>query len=407
MTALAAAHPDVKGAKGKTRKERKKRKIALQLLMLAVVLLVMARMMLPLWVTNYVNRVLDNLDGYSGQISDVDIHLWRGAYSIHDIRILKDGAGGPPVPFLRMPTMDLSVEWRALLHGSVVAEVAFFQPELNFAVSKSGKGQTGQGAHWTQALDKLVPVEVNLMTVHNGAVTYQDFSAAPKIDLFIRDIDAQVHNLRNVEDKSMVLPSPFRASGTSIGKGKLTADGNVNILKKIPDADLNLKLVSADLMAVNDYTRHYAGIDFAQGTLDLYIEMAVKNGYMTGYLKPIANNIRFIDIAHQDKNPLDIIWESFAAAFVGVFKNHPKDQFATKVPLEGSLTDPEANMWRAFTGIFRNAFIQAFSRDIDGTISFGKIGENKAEVKKESKTTEPVREGAGPAEQLNQRVIKR
>ena len=63
-----------------------------------LVALLVARAMLPIWVRDYVNRKLSEIDGYKGHVTDVDIHLWRGAYSIHGVDIRKT-SGNVPVPF--------------------------------------------------------------------------------------------------------------------------------------------------------------------------------------------------------------------------------------------------------------------------------------------------------------------
>ena len=58
------------------------------------VLLVAARIALPYVVKDFANRRLAALEAYDGHVGDIDIHLWRGAYSIDDIVIVKTGASG-------------------------------------------------------------------------------------------------------------------------------------------------------------------------------------------------------------------------------------------------------------------------------------------------------------------------
>ena len=74
---------------------------------------------MPWAVRDYVNRTLDRNPLYAGNIGPVQIHLWRGAYTIHEIRIVKT-SGKVSVPFFAAPAVDLSVEWGALWHGAVV-----------------------------------------------------------------------------------------------------------------------------------------------------------------------------------------------------------------------------------------------------------------------------------------------
>src|SRR4051812_17982014 len=86
MAARAAARPSALMTRS--------RKILVSVLVV-VALLVAARLALPYVVEDYVNRKLAALDSYEGHIGDVDIHLWRGAYSIDDIVIAKKGAKRP------------------------------------------------------------------------------------------------------------------------------------------------------------------------------------------------------------------------------------------------------------------------------------------------------------------------
>ena len=85
-------------------------------------MLVAARVALPYVVKRYVNKTLAELPGYSGSVADIDISLWRGAYQIQGLRVVKTG-GKVPVPFVSSRLIDLSVEWKALLNGSIVAEI--------------------------------------------------------------------------------------------------------------------------------------------------------------------------------------------------------------------------------------------------------------------------------------------
>lgn len=57
-------------------------------LLLIVVAAVIVRALLPGFVRDYVNRTLDRNQAYAGTIGIVQMHLWRGAYSISDVQRL-------------------------------------------------------------------------------------------------------------------------------------------------------------------------------------------------------------------------------------------------------------------------------------------------------------------------------
>lgn len=57
-----------------------------------VIVLVTIRLALPSIVRDYVNDQLMALEAYDGHVDDIDLALWRGAYRIDGIRIVKTGA---------------------------------------------------------------------------------------------------------------------------------------------------------------------------------------------------------------------------------------------------------------------------------------------------------------------------
>lgn len=338
------------------------KRILLAFLMIIALGLVGARIYLPYWVKDYVNAQIAALDGYGGAVNDIDIHLWRGAYQINGLNIYKTD-GSTKTPFVKADTIDLSLEWRALFHGRIVAEIDLYSIDLNFT-----KNQTGEGADWAEFADRLTPFDINRMAVHSGKIAYIDYTATPNVNVYIDGIDGLVTNLRDVEDKNSALPSDLSVSGTSVGEGKLSVTGKMNIIKNIPDFDMSMKLENASLLAFNDYARAFAAIDFERGTIGVFSELAAVNGRVSGYVKAVGNDIAMINIA--ESGPLHALWESTVAFFVELFENQREDQFALRLPIEGSLENPERDTWSAFVSIFQNAFLGAFTKNTDGNVNF-------------------------------------
>ncbi len=343
-------------------KMRRRYQITLIVLVVIAIGLVAGRIYLPFWVTDHVNRQIAQLEGYEGAIEGVGISLWRGAYQIHGLDIYK--RGGLKEPFVAAELVDFSVAWRALLRGHIVSEVDIYDINMNFA-----KSQSGQGGGFGAFVTSLAPFDINRLEVHSGRVAYLDYSASPDVNLFITDINGTITNLRNVEDKAGQLPSQMNVTGTSIGQGRLNIAGDVNILRDVPDFDVEVKLENAQLPAFNAYTREAAAIDFDRGSASFYSELAAADGHLTGYVTFIADEVRMINLSRQD-SVLNAVWESLAASFMTIFKNHGKDQFALRVPIEGKIDNPQQGTWAAFLSIFSNAFGNAFPRNTDGNINF-------------------------------------
>jgi hypothetical protein len=174
-------------------------------------------------------------------------------------------------------------------------------------------------------------------------------------------------NLRNVVQKNSNLPSSLYATATSIGNGRLKLEGKMDLVRKIPNMDLSLALEDASATALNDFTNHYAGIDFDKGTFHLFSEIAIADGYLKGYIKPILNDTRLIG---KGDSFLKTLWEGFVSFFEFILKNQKHNSLATKVPLEGDLKGVKSSPWTTIANIFRNAWIKAYKNVVDEDIEY-------------------------------------
>lgn len=352
--------------------------------------------MLPYFVTRYVNKVLADIEGYDGSIQDVDISLIRGAYIIHGLKIFKVN-GHEKVPFVDIPTTDLSVEWAALFKGSIVGEMIFERPKLNFiggdgdeTKQPGNDTQTGEDVDWTKPIKELMPLQINRLEINDGSVFFYDFTTKPKVDIHLDSLNVIATNLNNAEKQKDRLPSTVTATATSIGGGKLTVNMGINVLKEIPDLDLNLKFEGINMQALNDFFIAYSKTDIERGQFNLYAELAVNNANITGYVKPIAQNIKVVDWDKDKKNPFNLIWQSIVGVVAEFFENQKEDQFATKVPIQGNLKDIKSSVWPTIWNVFRNAFVQAFERNTDNTIKFA--DSTVSQVKEEKSPKEKRKE---------------
>jgi hypothetical protein len=196
-------------------------------------------------------------------------------------------------------------------------------------------------------------------------------------------------NLNNARHNSERLPSSVTLTGTSIGGGHLKLEMQMNVLKKIPDVDMNMSFENVDMRALNDFFQAYARVDVTSGNFNLYSEIAIDSGIVTGYVKPIAQNIKLLDIK-EDKNPANLLWESMVSVIKDVFKNQKENQFATRVPIVGDLNDPDVAVWPTVWNVFQNAFVKAFEHNTDNTVRFAEQGAvvGKEETKKEMRKRE-------------------
>ena len=135
-----------------------------------------------------------------------------------------------------------------------------------------------------------------------------------------------------------------------------------------------------DLTALNEFLRAYAKADVAQGHIDLYSEMAAADGRFEGYIKPLVHDLKVFNT--QDKNVFEVVWEAIVAFLAQTFKNHPNDQFGTKIPFSGSFDNPSVDVWDTILNVLRNAFIRALEPGVEGTVSPEKVKQDAGKKKR-------------------------
>jgi len=333
--------------------------------------LIIFRLFLPLIVKNYVNKTLNNIPGYRGHVEDIDLALWRGAYTIDSLVLIKENAE-TETPLLDFPKTDISIEWKSLLKGKVVSEIEMHHPQFNYIFEDQQDTTSVENPDtedWTKALTDLVPIDINHLQIYNGTANFVQLSSDPQIDMFMQKIDLKATNLSNVINTKEQLPSNIQATAVSIGDGNVKLNGNMNLLKEIPDMDLDFSLQKANATGINDLTRRYAGVDFESGTFELYSEIAINDAYLKGYIKPMFINTKLL--GKEDKGGLfKKLWEGFVGVFKFILKNQGTDTLATKVPLEGDLNDVKSGLFPTIFNIFKNAWINAFKNSVNEEINF-------------------------------------
>jgi hypothetical protein len=331
--------------------------VALAALALA---LVAARAYAPIAVQRYVNRALDSANGYEGHIGDVDLNLWRGAYEIEDVQILKSG-GKAPVPLLSAPLVDLSIEWRALLDGALVGEMWLESPQLNFVAGPKSERQSGVEADWRDVVRSLMPVRINRVTARHGSVHFRSFHTDPPVDVYLHDVQLVVRNLTNSADLSEDMVARATFAGVPMQAGRLKGNLAIDPYAKLPTFDLDCQLTGVALTNFNDLFRAYAGVDVQRGRLRLYAELRAKNGSFHGYVKPFFENVDVLTQEElEDQGFFSSLWEAVVGGAAEVFEDQSEDRVATRIPIAGTVASPDIGFFRTLANVLRNAFMDAF-----------------------------------------------
>lgn len=345
-----------------------------------VVLLVAARIALAPMLLRVVNARLNEIPDYRGHIEDLDIHLYRGAYSIQGIRLDK-ASGKIPVPFFKAEAVDISVEWRALLHRKLVAEIEVVRPEVNFVMGPPGGGraardesQTGIDPSWTDKVKALSPFDLNRFRIREGQIHYRDLHRSPKVNIHFDHIEAEAKGLTNAPTGGDTLPASFNCVFRAMGHADGRIEMKLDPLAKQPTFDLNAELKGLKLTTLNDFFRAYANVDVEDGSFGLYTEAAAVDGRFKGYVKPIIRDMKILNLKEDKKNPAKLFWEAMVAGVKEVLENHKENQVATQVPFSGSFSNPKAGVWPSVGALLRNAFVRALRPSLSRSIDIKTLG---------------------------------
>lgn len=329
-------------------------------IVVVAIVLIGLRMALPGLVKNYLNDQLANMGDYQGRIADVDIALLRSAYVIHGMEIIKVSEA-VPVPFFEADSIDLSVSWRALFNAKVVADVEFINPELHFVDGGENDSQSGAGTDWRAALQQLVPIRIDRLGIHNGALHFHNFKSDPNVHLLLTELEGAFTNLSNADRSQDAVPADFNFAGLLFENASAGLQGHLDPLGDFRDFVINLKITDIELQRINDLSEAYGHFNFKSGTGDFIMELEAVDGQMSGYAKPILNHVVIFDLKKDlEDGVFSAAWQAVVGAFGQVFRNQPKDRIASQVEISGSLDQKNISAWQTFISILRNAFVEAY-----------------------------------------------
>jgi hypothetical protein len=362
------------------RKPMQRRTKYLLIIGVVVVVLIAARVALEPVVLNYVNDKLDRLPAYDGHIGDIDVALLRGGYDIQNIEIVKTNAG-QPVPFFKADRIAATVEWRSLMRGSLVAEANLYRPQINLVQAENEQqSQLGKEVNWVDQFKELFPFRFNTVRVQDGTVTFTAPGIQTKDALVARHLNGELSNLTNVADSAKETFARFRFAAEVLDGGKANIDGAIDPLAQKPTFDLNLRLHSVQLPQVNPWLTRFIKADAEKGEFELYMELAAADNKFKGYAKPVMRDVNIYSSEEPEKNPLKRLWEGIVDVAANVLENRETDQVAARIPLSGAIDNPNADLFATIGSVLRNAFVSAFARSLEGSISVRSVRENLKDV---------------------------
>ena len=219
-------------------------------------------------------------------------------------------------------------------------------------------------------------------------MTFYNPQSSPAIDISLHDIQGKLTNLVNNDTLSSDRVAQVSASAQTAQQGTLTLEGELDPSTANPTFDVDIQADNVALKNFENLFDTYAPFDLEAGSLTLAAELAADDGKLKGYIKPIIHNVEVFswkeDIEEDGDGPIEGGIEMLAAFAMEIFENQSEDQFATRIPLEGDIADPETSIWASLGAVIKNAFIQAFSGDVEDSVELESLGSDTDKADEES-----------------------
>src|SRR5216684_2107822 len=242
-----------------------------------------------------VNR---RLTGYTVQIGALHVHPWIASVELLDATIAQNANPDPPVA--QVARLVTRIDWRALLHRRVVADISFERPtvylNLKQVRTEASEKTALKDRGWQQALEALAfDLKINRLRVVDGDITYVD--QGPFKPLHVSRVNLGAENIRNLASKEQVYPSPILLEAVVFDVGAVWLDGRADLLAEPHvgvQAALRLDQVALDYfkpitnrynLAVRNGSLSLAGnVEYAPTITRLVLERVLVEGVALEYL---------------------------------------------------------------------------------------------------------------------------
>ncbi len=192
-------------------------------------------------------------------------------------------------------------------------------------------------------------VELKKITLKGGKVDYTDNFIKPNYTANMTDMEGSV----GAFGTKSTTPAPVSLDGKINGSSPLNIDGSINPLAPTAFVDIKAKADAVELTGVSPYTVKYTGYPIIKGTLTMDVHYLLDTGKLTADNHIFIDQLTFGD--HVDSPSATNLPIRLA---VSLLKNS-KGQIDVRIPISGSLSDPQFSIGSIILGAFMNLIVKA------------------------------------------------
>jgi outer membrane protein OmpA-like peptidoglycan-associated protein len=192
-------------------------------------------------------------------------------------------------------------------------------------------------------------IELSKIVLKGGKVDYTDNFIKPNYTANLSDMEGKV----SAFGTKSTSPANVSLDGKINGSSPINIDGSINPLAPTAFVDIKAKANGIELTGLSPYTTKYTGFPIVKGTLTVDVHYLLDTGKLTAENHIFIDQLTFGDhVESPDATNLPI------RLAVSLLKNS-KGQIDLRIPVSGSLSDPQFSIGSIILGAFMNLIIKA------------------------------------------------
>src|SRR6266542_1248461 len=210
-----------------------------------------------------------------------------------------------------------------------------------------------------------IDLRIDRLDITRSTLGFVNRAATPEYRLALTDTNLTVENLGNQRRESQ---SMIRLRGRFMGTGDTVVTMTLRPRTGGGDMDLTARIDEADIARMNGFVRAHGGIDVAGGKLSVYSELRVRDGAVTGYVKPLFRDVSVGAVDGEEAEAKSFgrrLYERAVGAAMNILKNQSRGEVATVATISGRLDQPQCSKWEIIGRLLQNAFIKAILPGFD------------------------------------------
>lgn len=338
-------------------------------LIVLLVLVVAIRVVLDPIAEHYTREALAGAKGMESKFEGVHVTVFPPGYEIRGLQIVEKPGGTWKRPLFDVRRAAVSIYWRRLLRGQIGSELRLDEPKIRITQHSEAPAEVKEQVekHKPESasdvpakLGALMPARVERIEIRRGSFSFRDADSKKQPGIALSRIEMVVENLATRPTLTEGRPATASLSAVLGQSGDLSGFVSADLFAKQLNIAGNMALRGWQVKELYELEKANAGVQTPTGTLDMFIEFKVKNGTVSGGVKPVLKNV---EVRSTDESLWNGIKAWVADVSLDLFSDDVpgRDAVATVVPIQGKIDDPKAQVWPTVLSIVRNAFVQGIA----------------------------------------------